>query len=98
MKKEYIDFTENELVPGTLTGMYFHFKIEKILEKKKYAILAVEADEKYPDENKHLVVFSKNEDNEYWQKRISTPYRGVDDEEMHEFLNAYNRGLEVKNA
>lgn len=90
MKRNYIDFVESDLVPGALTGEFFHFKIEKTIEKRKNAMLVIESDEKYPEE-KYLAVFSKNKNNGFWQKRISTPYHGNADAEMSVWLSSYEK-------
>lgn len=57
-KREFLDFTKEELVPGTLTGKFFHDEIEKVVEVKKFAVLVLEHDEKNSTEKK-LAVYSK---------------------------------------
>ena len=87
-KREFLDFTKEELVPGTLTGKFFHDEIEKVVEVKKFAVLVLEHDEKNPAEKK-LVVYSKNYNNPYFSQRISTT--SLDYEDMHFWLEAYNK-------
>lgn len=53
-------------------------------------MLVIESDEKYPEE-KYLAVFSKNKNNGFWQKRISTPYHGNADAEMSVWLSSYEK-------
>ena len=87
-KREFLDFTKEELVPGTLTGKFFHDEIEKVVEVKKFAVLVLEHDEKHPTEKK-LAVYSKNHDNPYFSCHISTT--SLDYEDMHFWLEAYNK-------
>ncbi len=87
-KREFLDFTKDELVPGTLTGKFFHDEIEKVVEVRRFAILLIEHDEKHPAEKK-LAVYSKNYNNPYFSRRISTTC--LDDEEMKFWLEAYNK-------
>ena len=86
-KRKFIDFTKDELVTGTLTGMFFHNVIEEVVAAEEFAVLVLEHDEKYPT-NKKLSVYSRNKDNPYFSVSISTT--DLNYAEMHRWLRTYN--------
>jgi len=85
-KRKFIDFTKDELVPGTLVEKFFHDRIVKIVKSLENAVLLELEDEKYSS-NKKYAVFALNKDTGYWNMRISCP--SVD--EMHSWLSFYNK-------
>lgn len=89
-KRKFIDFEKQELIPGTLTGMFFHYKIEKILKESNNAVLLVESEENNSEE-KRLSVYVKNQFG-YFSCSISTNdinNNDINNKEMNFWFEAY---------